>query len=306
MSDSRVFMPPYAPPSRRAEGPPGAARARDEQSNADAALNGDETNGPREVSAMREGLPASYRMRAEPHYVEALARPPRAEAPPVTERPPVPGAAVATAIVQAVEAVHEALSALPARGQSLRERVAVELARAEAQRARWLAEAVVVLQQDPLPALDLVDLASVLGDVAAAFGPEQRLTGGAPSINVPDGSFQVFGDERLLRAAIGGLAQAMRALVDDRANPDRVIVRIGPRHDTVSRTIEVIQTAVRVPASAHAQFFDADWAAHPAGPTGAVLLAAARRIALAQGGALEVRANEGGGCSLLFSVPAAG
>jgi hypothetical protein len=97
----------------------------------------------------------------------------------------------------------------------------------------------------------------------------------------------------------------MRTLVDDRADPNRVIVRIGPRQDTVSRTIEVIQTAVRVPASAHAQFFDADWTAH-SGPTGAVLLAAARRIAFAQGGALEVRANEGGGCSLLFSVPAAG
>lgn len=294
MSDSRVFIPPYVPPSRRAEGTSGGARPRDEQVDAEA------------QPPVREGLPASYRMRAEPHYVEALARPPRVEAQPVSERPPVPGAAVSAAIVQAVEAVHEALAALPARGQSLRERVAVELARAEALRARWLAEAVVVLQQEPLPALDLVDMARVLAGVAAAFGPEQRLTGGAPSINVPEGAFQVFGDERLLTAAIGGLVHAMQGLVDGRADPNRVIVRLGPRHDTASRTIEVMQTAVRVPASAHARFFDADWAAHPAGPAGAVLLAAARRIALAQGGTLEVRANEGGGCSLLFSVPAAG
>jgi hypothetical protein len=306
LSDSRVFIPPYVPPSRRTESAPGAARARDDAFEADAALNGDESDGTREASAIREGLPAHYRMRAEPHYVEALARPPRAEAP-VTERPPAaPGAAVATAIVEAVEAVHEALAAIPARGQSLRERVAVELARAEAQRARWLAEAVVVLQQEPLPALDLVDLASVLGAVAAAFGPEQRLTGGAPSINVPAGTFQVFGDERMLTAAIGGLVHAMRRLVDDRADPNRVIVRMGPRLDTAARTIEVIQTAVRVSASAHALFFEADWADHPAGPTGAVLLAAARRIAVAQGGTLDVTANEGGGCSLLFSVPAAG
>lgn len=294
MSDSRVFIPPYVPPSRRAEGSPGGARPGDEQSDA-------ETN-----PLVREGLPATYRMRAEPHYVEALAQPPRAEVPTVSERPPVPGAAVSAAIAQAVEAVDEALAGLPSRGQSLRERVAVELARAEALRARWLAEAVVVLQQEPLPALDLVDLARVLGAVATAFGPEQRLTGGAPSITVPDGAFQVFGDERLLTAAIGGLVHAMRALVDDRADPNRVIVRMGPRHDTASRTIEVMQTAVRVPASAHARFFDADWAAHPAGPAGAALLAAARRIALAQGGTLDVRANEGGGCSLVFSVPAAG
>jgi hypothetical protein len=299
-------MPPYVPPSRRAEAVGAPAPVRDDQPEADAALNGDESDAPRDVTLAREGLPASYRMRADPHYVEALARPARTEASPVTERPPVPGAAVATAIVQAVEAVHAALDGLPARGRSLGERVAVELARAEAQRARWLAEAVVVLQQDPLPALDLVDLASVLGTVAAAFGPEQRLTGGAPSINVPDGSFQVFGDQRLLTAAIGGLVHAMRGLVDDRADPNRVIVRIGPRHDTASRSIEVIQTAVRVPVAAHGRFFDPDWTAHPAGPAGAVLLAAARRIALAQGGSLDVRGNEGGGCSLLFTVPAAG
>jgi len=285
-------MPPFVPPARRAEG--AQERARDEEADREA------------EPAAREGLPASYRMRAEPHYVEALARPPRAEAPPVSERPPVPSVAVSAAIVQAVEAVNEALAALPARGRSLRERVAVELARAEALRARYLAEAVAVLQQEPLPALDLVDLAAVLGGVAAAFGPEQRLTGGAPSINVPDGPFQVFGDERLLTAAIGGLVHAMRALVDDRADPDRVIVRMGPRHDTVTRTIEVMQTAVRVPITAHARFFDADWMGHPAGPAGATLLAAAHRIAQAQGGTLEVRANEGGGCSLLFSVPAAG
>jgi hypothetical protein len=37
-----------------------------------------------------------------------------------------------------------------------------------------------------------------------------------------------------------------------------------------------------------------------------VLLAAARRIAMLQGGSLDLKTDAGGGCRLLFNVPAAG
>jgi len=43
----------------------------------------------------------------------------------------------------------------------------------------------------------------------------------------------------------------------------------------------------------------------PAGSSGALLLAAARKIALAHGGALEIAPLEGGGCRLVLGVPAA-
>ena len=60
-----------------------------------------------------------------------------------------------------------------------------------------------------------------------------------------------------------------------------------------------------VPASAHPRFFDAAWDEHPAGPTAALLLAAARRIAEAHGGTLELQAVSDGGCRVVLSVPAA-
>ena len=279
---------------------------------------------------VREGLPPSYRMRAEPHYVEALVErslaafepdvPPPVPAAPVSTPSPLPVApaappdpvvtsaaltVAATALADAFDAIQAALRDVPLRGRPLRDRVAIELARAEATRGRWLADAAVVLQVEPLPALDEVDLLRLLGHVFEAFGPENRLSGGAAAMPLPAGTCPVFGDERLLTTALGAILAAVRALIEDRGDARKVSVALGPRREAATRTIEVCQTAVRLPASAYARFFDADWADHPAGTSGALLLAAARKIAGAHGGGLEVSPLEGGGSRLVLSVPAA-
>ncbi len=277
-------------------------------------------------SRVREGLPPSYRMRAEPHYVEAvldrvLTASEPAPAPSVAAAtpapPPVPEPVVAaqatagtltvaaTALADAFDAIQAALRDVPLRGRPLRDRVAIELARAEATRGRWLADAAVVLQVEPLPALDEVDLLRLLGQVFEAMGPENRLSGGAAAMPVPTGSCPVFGDERLLTTALGAMFAGVRALIEDRGDARKVSVTLGPRREAATRTIEVSQTAVRLPASAYPRFFDADWPDHPAGPSGAMLLAAARKIARAHGGGLEVTPLESGGSRLVLSVPAA-
>jgi signal transduction histidine kinase len=259
---------------------------------------------------VREGLPPSYRMRAEPPYVEPAAD----TAPPVDAMSPVTAAvaaspaaiaAAATSLADAFDAIQAALRDLPTRGRTLRDRVAIELARAEATRGRWLADAAVVLQTEPLPALDEIDLVALLAQVYDAFGPENRLSGGVAAMPVPTGSCQVFGDERLLTTALGALLGAVRAVIEDRGDARRVTVALGPRREAASRTLEIAQTAVRLPASAYARFFDADWPEHPAGPSGALLLAAAKKIALAHGGGLEIGGIDGGGCRLVLSLPAA-
>ena len=63
--------------------------------------------------------------------------------------------------------------------------------------------------------------------------------------------------------------------------------------------------AVRMPAAVLARLLDAQWADHPGGPAGAVLLAAARRIAVLQGGGLDARPADNGGCRLVLTLPAA-
>lgn len=275
-----------------------------------------------ERTPVREGLPPTYRMRHEPHYVEALVAPQAAVVPaPAPSAPavvtPVPAPAdlavpegdgltgVIATLATSLEAIQASLRDVPLRGRPLRDRVAIDLARAEAARARWIADAAAVLRTDPLPSLDEVDLVAVCGGVAEAFAPEYRLAGGAPATTLPSAPAQVFGDERLLTTAVGAVLSAVRALVEDRGDASRITVRLAPRVDTTTRTVEIAQTAVRIPASAHARFFDAGWTAHPAGAAGAVLLAAARRIAEAHGGALELSAVDGGGCRFSLSVPAA-
>ncbi len=285
----------------------------------------DPADGP--AARVREGLPSSYRMRHEPHYVDALVgrtlpvagstaavEPPRATTEPpmpapspdaVDTVPLAPLAVAATALADAFDAIRSALRDLPTRGRPLRDRVAIELALAEATRGRWLAEAAVVMQADPMPALDEVDLTRVLRLVIEALGPESRLSGGAAVLAVPDGVCPVFGDERLLTTAVGAVVTAMRAVIEDRGDARRMSVALAPRRTAATRTIEIAQTAVRVPPSTLARFFDAGWSQHPAGAQGALMLAAAQRIAVAHGGSLDIGPLDGGGCCLMLSVPAA-
>jgi two-component system sensor histidine kinase/response regulator len=317
LSDSHAFIPSFvAPPHRSPIGrgtPPTSGGDPDPE---DTLEDADFAPAPRPA---REGLPPSYRMRAEPHYVEALARP-RVEAL-KEERPDaravsdarVSGgvsdrtlAPVSAALAQAVDAIRDALAGLPMGGRPLAERMAVELARAEAVRAGWLAQSVAVLQSDPLPALDQVDLGGVLSHVAKLLEPEHRITGAAPAVETPDAPVLVFGDFALLTVAVGGMLHAIRTMIEPRADAIRLIARIAPRPDTSSCALEVVQTAVRLPLATQARFFEGDWGDHPAGRSGAVLLAAARRIALVQGGSLEVKAVDGGGSRLLLTMPAAG
>lgn len=289
------------------------------------------------------GLPPTYRMRADPHYVEALVawsapspaasaapvvttvldaapevpsggggaalnpmlvRPPVDDAPP-PQPPPAALGAAAAALADAFDAIQAALRDLPTSGRPLRDRVAIELARAEATRGRWLADAAAVMQTEPMPALDEVDLVAVLRQVVTALGPEDRLSGAAAR-PAPEGICKVFGDERLLATAIGASLAALRAVVEDRGDGRKMSVILPARRDGAMRTIEISQWAVRLPLAAYEPFFDVEWRDHPAGPSGALQLAAARRIAVAHGGSLEIVPINGGGCCLLLSVPGAG
>lgn len=306
MSESPLFIPPYVSAARRGESaalpPPDPER------------NVDQTVGS-PARVLREGLPAGYRMRADPHYVEALARPrvePAMTSPVAPPDPPAVGApgerafgAVSEALARALTSLHASLAEVTVHGRPLRDRLLLELARAEAIRASWLAEALAVLQSDPMPALDQVNLSAVVARVADALGTEHRLAGASPAIARTDLPARVFGDERLLTVAVGGMLLATCASVEGRAAISGVSLRVAAIREGPTRGVEVVQSAIRMPASSLARLFDADWAAHPAGQSGAMLLAAARRIAQLQGGALDARPIENGGCRLVLTLPAA-
>lgn len=337
MSEFPAYVPPFARASRgtapglRADdvghGEVDTDFDDDAAADPDPELDGDAASDdlaePATAARVREGLPPSYRMRAEPHYVEALvdrvltltdapvavalplAAPTVAPVGPVAPASVAALTATAASLVEAFDAIQASLRDLPTHGRPLRDRVAIELARAEATRGRWLADAALVLQSEPLPALDELDLVQLLGVVYDAFGPENRLSGGAAAMPVPEGRCLVFGDERLLTTALGAVLAGLRLAIEDRGDARKVRVTLGPRREAATRTVEVAQHAIRLPPSAYPRFFDAEWTDHPAGPSGVLLLAAARKIALAHGGNLEIGPIDGGGCRLVLSLPAA-
>lgn len=305
MSESPLFIPPYVSAARRGER---SALPPDPEITVDQ----NPLSAPRPV---REGLPAGDRMRADPHYVEALARPrvePAVTAPVASVVPPESGGpgdrafgAASEALARALTSLHASLADVTGQGRPLRERLLLELARAEAIRASWLAEALAVLQSEPMPALDQVNLSAVVARVAEALGAEHRLAGAAPAIARTDVPARVFGDERLLTVAVGGMLLATCACVEGRAAISGVSMRVTAIREGTTRGVEVVQSALRLPASVLARMFDASWTEHPAGQAGAMLLAAARRIAQLQGGALDARPVENGGCRLVLTLPAA-
>lgn len=311
MSESPLFLSPHAAASRRAElsasgsVPPPSDEFEPE----------DPPSTP--ARPVREGLPTTYRMRAEPHYVEALARPrpekaalpAPAAAEPRGEARVKPGldrvfGTASDSVARALGSIQASLADLNGEGRSLRERTLLELARAEAVRAAWLADALAVLQREPLPGLDQVNLGAVVSRVAELLGPEQRITGQGLAVGRAERPITVFGDERLLIVAVGGMVQGLAACVGG-PGLARVALRVSPLRDGATRAVEVSQSAVRMPAVMLARLFEAEWPEHPAGATGAVFLAAARRIAALQGGSLEARPVETGGCRLVLTLPAA-
>lgn len=131
------------------------------------------------------------------------------------------------------------------------------------------------------------------------------MTGETPRVTLAERPVTVFGDQRLLTVAVGGLLQALARCVERSAGLGKIELRMMAPREAPVRGVEVVRTALRLPETVLARIFDVDWPEHPAGTAGAVLVAAARRIALLQGGALDAKPVDAGGCRLVLSLPAA-
>jgi hypothetical protein len=289
-------LPPYVRARMDAD-----ADLPDLTSDDDTALPADDLDTLDEPPPLREGLPAGFRMRHDRHYVETLYT--HQDEKRTTEHRDETLLAIVRELSGALHAVGASAADITTRGRALRERAAIALVRAEAQRAAWLADAATAVVQDPTCALDAVSLADVVRRVMASLEPAQRITGVEPTLYIADAPTTVAGDARLLEAAIGGVVVAMSALVEERGTPGRLAIRLTPCIDDPSlRSLEVTQTSVVVPASALSRFFDEQFGDHPAGRVGALHLAAAQKIARVHRARLTVTAVDNGGCTITFTA----
>jgi hypothetical protein len=244
-----------------------------------------------EVRPAREGLPSSYRMRHDTHYVEQIA---------VRPRPAIP-ASVFSDLTEHLGAIGACLHLFGDRERPLRERVAMGLVHAEVQRAAWLSQALGVLAGEPSVVGSRVNVGPLAERVIAAFTPERVLAGVEFDYECERGPHVVDGDEQLLAIALAGIVSAVHVLVE-RAHGARVRVVVSADGPRPGVRVTVSQEVISLPPAWRTRFFDMAWPERPGGISVGARLAAARRVAELHGGRVQLAASDCG-CAVTMSVP---
>lgn len=207
---------------------------------------------PPATPPVREGLPRSFRMRADKHYVEMLDAPQPAaakESPvasPVASTPTDPATEGARetrdeeAIAAAARAGHDlaqSLSALRASSNLLNDRgglastVAANLIRAEAWRATCLLQASRFLRGEIAASSRSVQARATLDQALEAIEPERRLRAVVIDRRISVGDRRIATDEQLLVVVLSGLLMTMIARTE--AEDAIVTISAEPRGNDV-------------------------------------------------------------------------
>lgn len=272
----------------------------------------------------REGLPGSYRMRADAHYVdtllsrraEAIAARPAGSTPPDSHPavPNVPGEwrdrresrerrteRVLMQLAEDVATIESAAGLLDAGASPMARRASADLIRAHAWRAAWLIRANTILAGTHRSQVHSSSIAALLLRVREGFAAECRVTGVALQVQAPDAQAAVMVDEPALVAGLSGALVATLGLLTPE---DGTVVKVTAV--TLAgelRTIDVSQDAMAVPATVAARFFDASWSDRPGGWLAAVGAATAKAVAAQHGGdaTFVARDRRGGTLRLTFN-----
>ena len=180
----------------------------------------------------------------------------------------------------------------------LRATMIVNAISVEAHRATTLAAAASLLtRREPLN-LAPVDCASVLQTIRSEVKVEARLKGVAIDWSESVALARTVADSEALSTGWSALIHAMLALAEE---GDRLEVALdAPR----VRPALILKIKIRTdaPALNVERFFDANWAGHPAGRCGAIMLAAALQGARLHSGRLSAGTVDGG-LSVTFVAP---
>ncbi len=273
----------------------------------------------------REGLPSTFRMRHDAHYVEELtalsarhvsrvhdpdsapvegrghmSRPVDAQKPAVPVLLPCFSAAVAAELAESLEAASACLTLNTGQTRgTFTGRVAKELLGIELQRASRAARAAAVVSSPPALAPRDLLLSALVHDVVAATDSARRMAGARIDVAIADRDSWMRADGDLLTLALAGTLDAMLGVV---TAPAMMRIAVKGTAASPSLTVELSVSPVAPPA-APARFFDARDAAHPWGPWAALLLAAAAQVAQAHGGYADVKSLAPGECTIVLALP---
>jgi len=190
----------------------------------------EETTDSSNPAPAREGLPRTFRMRADKHYVEMLDTPARSGAKESSATTvPAPAAreeeaadADALAAVQFGRDLAQTLSALLAstnllsdRGPALASTVAANLIRAEAWKATCLLRVARFLRGELLAAPKQIRAQAIVDQLLKSIEPERRLRGVTIESRISVGDRSLSVDEDLFVAALSGLLMTTIGLTEE-------------------------------------------------------------------------------------------
>jgi hypothetical protein len=209
----------------------------------------------------------------------------------------------ANEIIDSLATIESCLNLFLDRERPLRERVSLELMRAEAHRARWLTQVYTLLAGDPILRRELTSPASLVERALKGLEAEGRLAGVGTSLAVDEFTRTIPVDRRLMSMALTGAMGAMLALLQE-ADGGMLKVRVSTHPATRLVVFQVAQDIVPAPEVQLTQIGNALPAEWPGDHSTSVGLAAAKRVAELHGGRLEVASGVRGGCSVTLVLPA--
>jgi hypothetical protein len=258
-----------------------------------------------EPRAVKQGLPASYRMRHDAHYVDELeSRGQRVHgASPATLAFPssVPVTAALGDLSQELEGLVSCFNLIPHGSRPLRERVGLLLADVSARRGLRHAANLRTLLDEPFPEPSELSFSGVIREACDGLRKELHITDTTLKLDLADAP-TLHGDRRLLTMALQACADALLAMIEAAGRKGTLAVT-GTISDDRTARCELRQDVYRLSGEQAARLADLEWPDRPGGIAAGIALAAASRIAKVHGGRLEMR-REAPGCALVFLLPA--
>jgi len=208
-------------------------------------------------------------------------------------------------LAQALRAVDTATHLLAAPASDLTRRVAVDLIRAEVWRAMSLLEAAEILRHDPSQGQSSCSARRLVTMVVDRAESERRLRGCTlhTECDIPE-SLLVAGAPAALQTALAGMLLASFAAAEGR--PGAQIALAASLDATRQIAFTVSTVGMTWPPEGESRAFDPTWTDRPGGVAACVWLLAARTIAEAHGGRVEVSVTPRGiVLKMVMPVPAA-
>jgi hypothetical protein len=199
-----------------------------------------------------------------------------------------------------LEAIASCLNLFAAEDRPLRERVAIELIRAELQQAAWLSHSLSLLARETPLMRRPTAVRPVLQRAVDAMQLERAVTGLRVNVVCHDPAPDVQVDERLLALALTGALGAMASLA---VRSHECELQCVVRQEGSWLSIAVTHTRAALSPRQLAQFFDPDWPERPGGRRAAMGVMTAKRVLELHGGGAEVGVNESGACTMRLLLP---